>query len=135
MISRRDFLKLSSLVGVARSFPAFAQELAAPDYKIDIAPVTLDLSPRHKLKTIAYNGQVPGALLRLKENQPVTIEVANRTDRPEVVHWHAALIASPIESHSVGIGAFTQKITYATTVYPSLALAMHRRKQQLALRF
>jgi FtsP/CotA-like multicopper oxidase with cupredoxin domain len=40
------------------------------------------------LKTTAYNGQVPGALLRFKENQPVTIEVTNHTDRPEVVHWH-----------------------------------------------
>jgi FtsP/CotA-like multicopper oxidase with cupredoxin domain len=40
------------------------------------------------VKTTAYNGQVPGALLRFKENQPVTVEVTNRTDRPEVVHWH-----------------------------------------------
>jgi FtsP/CotA-like multicopper oxidase with cupredoxin domain len=88
MISRRDLLKLSTLVGVAPSLPALARELAAPDYKIDIVPVTLDLSPRHRLKTTAYNGQVPGALLRFKENQPVTIEVTNRTDRPEVVHWH-----------------------------------------------
>jgi FtsP/CotA-like multicopper oxidase with cupredoxin domain len=88
MISRRDLLKLSTLVGLAPTFPAFARESAAPDYKIDIAPVTLDLSPRHRLKTTAYNGRVPGALLRFKENQPVTIEVTNRTDRPEVVHWH-----------------------------------------------
>jgi FtsP/CotA-like multicopper oxidase with cupredoxin domain len=88
MISRRDLLKLSTLVGLAPSLPAFARDLAAPDYKIDIAPVTLDLSPRHRLKTTAYNGQVPGALLRFKENKPVTIEVTNHTDRPEVVHWH-----------------------------------------------
>ena len=40
------------------------------------------------MKTTAYNGQVPGPLLRLKKNQPVTIEVTNHTDRPEVVHWH-----------------------------------------------
>ena len=33
-------------------------------------------------KTIAYNGQVPGPLLRLKEGQPVTIEVTNRTETP-----------------------------------------------------
>ncbi len=65
-----------------------ARHFAAPDYKIEIAPATLDLSPRHRLKTTAYNGQVSGALLRLKENQPVTIEVVNRTDRPEVIHWH-----------------------------------------------
>ena len=88
MISRRDLLRLSTLVGLAPSLPALARDLAAPDYKIDIAPVTLDLSPRHRLKTTAYNGQVPGALLRFKENRPVTIEVTNRTDRPEVVHWH-----------------------------------------------
>jgi FtsP/CotA-like multicopper oxidase with cupredoxin domain len=88
MISRRDLLKLSTLVGLAPSLPAFAGDLAAPDYKIDIAPLTLDLSPRHRLKTTAYNGQVPGALLRFKENKPATIEVTNHTDRPEVVHWH-----------------------------------------------
>jgi FtsP/CotA-like multicopper oxidase with cupredoxin domain len=88
MISRRDFLGLSGLVALAPPFASFAENLAEPDYRIDIAPVTLDLSPRHRLKTTAYNGQVPGAVLRLRENQPVTIEVANHTDRPEVVHWH-----------------------------------------------
>jgi FtsP/CotA-like multicopper oxidase with cupredoxin domain len=88
MISRRDLLKLSTLVGLAPSFPALGRDLAAPDYRIDIAPVTLDLSPHHRLKTTAYNGQVPGALLRFKENQPVTVEVTNHTDRPEVVHLH-----------------------------------------------
>jgi FtsP/CotA-like multicopper oxidase with cupredoxin domain len=88
MISRRDLLKLSTLVGLAPSFPALGRDLAAPDYKIDIAPVTLDLSPRHRLKTTAYNGQAPGPLLRFKENQPVTVEVTNHTDRPEVVHLH-----------------------------------------------
>ena len=88
MISRRDLLKLSTLVGLAPSFPVLGRDLAAPDYRIDIAPVTLDLSPRHRLKTTAYNGQVPGPLLRFKENQPVTVEVTNHTDRPEVVHLH-----------------------------------------------
>jgi FtsP/CotA-like multicopper oxidase with cupredoxin domain len=88
MISRRDLLKLSALAGLAPSFPGLGRDLAAPDYRIDIAPVTLDLSPRHRLKTTAYNGQVPGALLRFKENQPVTVEVTNHTDRPEVVHLH-----------------------------------------------
>jgi FtsP/CotA-like multicopper oxidase with cupredoxin domain len=88
MISRRDLLKFSALAGLSSSLPAIARDLDPPDYKIDIAPVTHELSPRHRLRTTAYNGQVPGALLRLKENQPVTIEVTNRTDRPEVVHWH-----------------------------------------------
>jgi hypothetical protein len=74
MISRRDLLKLSTLVGLAPSLPALARarpRSPAPDYKIDIAPITLDLSPRHRLRTTAYNGQVPAALLRFKENQPI----------------------------------------------------------------
>src|SRR5580704_1056125 len=98
MISRRDLLKLSSFAALASSSSAFAQELRSPDYKIDIVPTTLDLSPRHRLKTTAYNGQVPGALLRFKENQPVTIEVTNRTDRPEVVHWHGLFTPSDVDS-------------------------------------
>src|SRR3984957_9863126 len=88
MISRRDLLKLSSFAALASPLAAFPRDLGAPDYKIDIAPTTLDLSPHHRVKTTAYNGQAPGPLLRVKENQPITIEVTNRTDRPEVVHWH-----------------------------------------------
>jgi len=90
-VSRRDLLKIAGYAGIAATLPSRsfnAQGDAVADYRIDIAPVTLDLSPRHRLKTIAYNGQVPGPLLRLKEGQPVTIEVTNHTDRPEVVHWH-----------------------------------------------
>src|ERR1700728_2506051 len=97
MISRRDLLKLSSFAALASPLPALVRALGAPDYKIDIAPTTLDLTPRHRLKTTAYNGHAPGPLLRLKENQPVTIEVANHTDRPEVVHWHGLFNASNVD--------------------------------------
>ena len=96
MISRRDVLKLPGLFGLA-PLAALARDDAQADYKIDIAPVTLDLSPHHRLTTTAYNGQVPGPLLRLKENQPITIEVTNRTDRPEVVHWHGLRIPADVD--------------------------------------
>jgi FtsP/CotA-like multicopper oxidase with cupredoxin domain len=97
MISRRDVLKLSSFMSLLPSFPTMARDPTPPDYKIDIAPVTLDLSPRHRLQTTAYNGQVPGPLLRLKESQPITIEVTNHTDRPEVAHWHGLFIPPEVD--------------------------------------
>ncbi len=75
----------------------FAQNLAAPDHTIEIAPTTVELSASHRLKTTAYNGQVPGPVLRLRENRPVTIDVINRTDRPEVVHWHGLAIPSTVD--------------------------------------
>ena len=120
MISRRDLLKLSSFAALASPVPGLVRGLGAPDYKIDIAPTTLDLTPRHRLKTTAYNGHAPGPLLRLKENQPVTIEVANHTDRPEVVHWHGLFNAPnvdgameegtpPIPTNSTALYTFTPR--------------------------
>jgi FtsP/CotA-like multicopper oxidase with cupredoxin domain len=96
MISRRELLQLSSLVAVP-ALPTWAHALAAPDYRIEIAPTTVELSPRHKIATLAYNGQVPGPLLRLKEGQPSTIEVTNHGDRPEVVHWHGLFLPAKID--------------------------------------
>jgi FtsP/CotA-like multicopper oxidase with cupredoxin domain len=95
MVSRRDVLKISGLASLGRTLPALAQ--AAADYTLVISPVTLDLSPRHRLRTVGYNGQVPGPLLRFKENRPVTIDVVNRSDRPEVVHWHGLFIPPNVD--------------------------------------
>ena len=97
MISRRNLLKLSGLAALSASLPAVTQEAAPPDYRLDIAPATLELSPRHKLKTLTYNGQAPGPLLRFKEGQPVTIEVTNHSDRPEVVHWHGLFLPTDVD--------------------------------------
>jgi FtsP/CotA-like multicopper oxidase with cupredoxin domain len=96
MISRRELLQLSGLVAVP-ALTSWAHALAAPDYRIEIATTTVELSPRHKIATLAYNGQVPGPLLRLKEGQPSTIEVTNHGDRPEVVHWHGLFLPAEID--------------------------------------
>lgn len=72
----------------------------APDYAIEIAPCSLELSAKHSIKTIAYNGQVPGPLLRFKEGQPVTIDVANRTGNEEIVHWHGLFLPSNVDGAS-----------------------------------
>ena len=48
--------------------------------------------PKKKIRTTAYDGQIPGRLLRLAEGKPVTIEIVNRTDHAEIVHWHGQWI-------------------------------------------
>jgi FtsP/CotA-like multicopper oxidase with cupredoxin domain len=97
MLSRRALIKLSGAAALSSSLPAVADDLAPPDHRLEIAAATLDLSPRHRLKTVAYNGQAPGPLLRLKEGQPVTIEIANHTDHPEVVHWHGLFLPPAVD--------------------------------------
>lgn len=92
-ISRRDILKVAGAAGCV----ALCGGGAAPDFRIEIAPLTLDLSPKRRITTTAYNGQVPGPVLRLQENSPVTIEVTNRSDRPEVVHWHGLHLPAAVD--------------------------------------
>jgi hypothetical protein len=73
MISCRSLLKLSGLAAASASLPALAQELAAPDYKLEIAPLTWELGPRHTIKTSPHRrlGQSPRpAAADLRRHRP-----------------------------------------------------------------
>jgi len=73
------------------------------DITLRIQDITLDLGPHHSVKTIGYNGQVPGPLLRAKEGKPVTVEVFNETNEDELVHWHGLHIPSEVDgAHEEG---------------------------------
>jgi FtsP/CotA-like multicopper oxidase with cupredoxin domain len=108
-MNRRSFLRSASVVAaqpLLRSFvptpsgllyaspqtaakkPAYKIPLAAADHTLAIKPCILEISPGVTVKTVAYNGQVPGPLLRLRQGVPVTIDVTNATDSPDLVHWH-----------------------------------------------
>jgi len=67
------------------------------DYTLRIAPVTVELDRSHIISTIGYNGIAPGPLLRMREGKPVTVEVINNTDTPELVHWHGMLIPPNVD--------------------------------------
>jgi len=54
----------------------------------------VELAPGVVVTTTAYNGQVPGPLLRLREGVPVTIDVTNVSANPDIVHWHGLAIDS-----------------------------------------
>jgi FtsP/CotA-like multicopper oxidase with cupredoxin domain len=61
---------------------------SAADHSLTIEPCTFEISPGVNIKTVAYNGQVPGPLLRLRQGVPVTIDVTNESPNEEIVHWH-----------------------------------------------
>ena len=63
------------------------------DYRLEITEIDWELSPKKKIRTAAYNGQIPGPVLRLTEGKPVTMEIVNRLDREEIVHWHGQWIS------------------------------------------
>ncbi|MBX9840535.1 MAG: multicopper oxidase domain-containing protein [Xanthobacteraceae bacterium] len=64
------------------------QSRNAPDHTLRIAPLKLQLAPGKIVDTFAYNGMVPGPLLRFRQGQPATIDVVNDTGIEDIVHWH-----------------------------------------------
>src|ERR1700722_9564219 len=101
---RRDFLKLAAAAAATsplesqehQSFltPAASQDVAKTEFTLQIAPVTVELGPNRIVSTIGYNGTSPGPRLRMKEGVPVTVNVINKSDVPEFVHFHGLLIPS-----------------------------------------
>jgi FtsP/CotA-like multicopper oxidase with cupredoxin domain len=74
-----------------------------PDITLRISEITLDLGPSHSVRTLAYNGQVPGPLLRMTEGKSVTVEVINDLKAPEMVHWHGFHIPPDVDgAHEEG---------------------------------
>lgn len=106
-MERRDFLKLAGLAAAGTpllgqqptSFlaPAASADVAKTEFNLEIAPITLELAPNRILSTIGYNGTSPGPLLRMKEGVPVTVNVVNKTDVPEYVHFHGLLIPAEVD--------------------------------------
>lgn len=76
---------------------ARSQPVIGPDIRIEIAETEWELSPRKKIRTTAYNGQIPGKLLRLQEGKPVTIDILNHLNREEIVHWHGQWIRAEVD--------------------------------------
>src|SRR5579864_5656305 len=114
-MDRRNFIKvggaLAGGLGLGRLLPAQQPPQQMPqmqnqnsgagqtpaDFTLKIAPVLVELAPSRNISTIGYNGTSPGPLIRVPEGKPVTIDVINDTDVPELVHWHGQLIPSEVD--------------------------------------
>lgn len=83
-IDRRTFIAQAgaALAGATLS-PAVDWAQSPPDIKLEIASLELEIAPGKRLQTVAYNGRVPGPLIRWPEGKPVVIDVLNRTSGPD----------------------------------------------------
>jgi FtsP/CotA-like multicopper oxidase with cupredoxin domain len=101
-MNRRSFLSSAGVLLASKSLHGLrpfeaglgAASAAKADHTLRIAPCSLDIGPGVTIKTLGYNGQVPGPLLRLREGVPVTIDVTNASSDPDLVHWHGLAIDS-----------------------------------------
>jgi len=102
-MNRRNFLASASALLAGKSLHALLPPQTSPgstkpagkaDHTLRIEPCTLDIGKGITIKTLSYNGQVPGPLLRLREGVPVTIDVTNAGPNPDLTHWHGLAIDS-----------------------------------------
>ena len=93
-VDRRGFLQG---LAAASAAPLFAGDDAKADYTLHIGPVEVEIAPRRRIKTTAYNGGFPGPVLRMREGKPVTIDVYNDSSIPELTHWHGLWIPPEVD--------------------------------------
>jgi FtsP/CotA-like multicopper oxidase with cupredoxin domain len=95
-LSRRELMAGAGAAALAtvagRSGHAQSSQAPQADHTIRIAPISFEIAPDKVIKTTAYNGTVPGPMLRLKEGQPVAINVINESGYPNLIHWHGLFI-------------------------------------------
>jgi FtsP/CotA-like multicopper oxidase with cupredoxin domain len=97
LMHRRSFLIGAGAAGMALGAAmgrAYTQIATAPNHSLRIAPLRLELAPGTVIDTFAYNGTVPGPVLRLRESRQVSIDIRNDTDIDDIVHWHGLYVPS-----------------------------------------
>jgi FtsP/CotA-like multicopper oxidase with cupredoxin domain len=87
-MDRRRFLQLLA---------ASPLRAALSDFTLRIGPAEVEIGPHRRLKTTGYNGAVPGPVLRMTEDKPVTIDLYNDTSSADLVHWHGMFLPPDVD--------------------------------------
>ena len=98
------------------------------DVTLRIGPVLVDIAKDHTISTIGYNGAAPGPPIRLREGVPVTVDLFNETDTPELVHWHGQFVPVAVDGAEEEKSLFVPahgKLRYSLTPQPSGARFVH----------
>jgi len=59
-------------------------------------PATLDLAGT-RVATWAYNGTVPGPVVRLRAGEVLRAELTNRLPEPTTIHWHGVALRNDMD--------------------------------------
>jgi FtsP/CotA-like multicopper oxidase with cupredoxin domain len=76
--------------------------------RLEAGPVRRRLDGRRVVQ-LAFNGQLPGPLVRVREGTTIYAEFVNRTGWPGTVHWHGVRLENPFD----GVPGVTQELVRA----------------------
>jgi len=90
VLSRRGFIRLAGALAASRAIASARQGTphVKADHELSIEPATIQIGQGIEVRTMTYNGSIPGPILRLTQGKPVKIDVTNRSKNEDLVHWH-----------------------------------------------
>ncbi len=107
--SRRTFVKGLAIGGAAASMgllrqPVWAQArqrqessvLSGTEFNLRIGETDVNLTGRSRT-ALTINDSLPGSLLRWKEGDTITLNVANALDDDTSIHWHGILLPANMD--------------------------------------
>jgi FtsP/CotA-like multicopper oxidase with cupredoxin domain len=86
-------------------------------YDLRIAPVAKQLGDA-KVRMLAYNGSIPGPILKVKEGSEIVVDVENQGDMEATVHWHGLRLDNRFDGthqvqHPMAVGErFTARVAF-----------------------
>ncbi|MCC5859844.1 MAG: multicopper oxidase domain-containing protein [Ectothiorhodospiraceae bacterium] len=72
-------------------------EVEYREFDLSFDLVQHELLPGVKFPAFAFNGQVPGPVFRVQENDWVQVNVTNNTEEMHTVHWHGVDLIYPMD--------------------------------------
>ena len=93
-------MTLAALAPLGRS----ARASDTVDYVLTAAPLRFAPAPGVDFAGLAYNGTIPGPVLRIVHGQRLRAKFINRSGEPATIHWHGMILPNKMD----GVEGLTQ---------------------------
>lgn len=104
---RGDFLSAGAGAMATLALPSLGARAHASDvvdYTLTAAPLAFSPAPGIHFDGLAFNGSIPGPVLRVVHGQRVRVTFRNRTQVDTTVHWHGMVLPNDMD----GVAGVTQ---------------------------
>ncbi len=96
----------SRLVGLnAHDASASVDPAPARTIHLEAREIDWELAPGKTVKAMAYNGQVPGPMIRAREGERLRVVLENGLSEPTTIHWHGLDVPNAMD----GVPGLTQR--------------------------
>ncbi len=104
---RSAFLRIGTGTMVAAALPSMSRRALAADvvdYKLTASPLAFAPAPNMQFPGLAFNGTIPGPLLRIVHGQRLRALFINNCGQPATIHWHGMILPNNMD----GVEGVTQ---------------------------